>query len=720
MAIDKEPDDPLFEHLLHEALGGPSPPDLSESILAALDNSAATRGNSAAKQRSGRGRDATAWNGPAPQRTVVREQASRWGTSSVVALATAICLLCIGYFFWADSGPAPKTARQVAPDASTPQRPSDPPESPSPTVIADAPSNAATGAGPTATETSRGKISLPLPNFSPHPLDSPSADGIALDPGPGTRSPARPAAPQEPLEPVWEDRQIVTWLDEQLAAYWKEQGIAPTAEVSESELGVRLAAFVGAPIDPQADSRLAAIRKGIASEPARAALSQRLASLLLGPVGQRQISPPQREAFARYLEPLFDGSVGYDQRIAGLLAARGGVTPGDDQFHPAAVWLGALAGARSVPLVEQFGHAFLNIDLKCGRCHDHPLDGRVWQDDYWQLTAVFETGLRWSAGDKGALRVESATDVADDGNPVLFYELADGRQRAAVPRIPASWVDVRSSEKAPLDSIAEAMAGNPQLARATVNRAWEIVFGQPLIGSGADPIAAPESQRLAGIQEKLAQQLRAHSFDFGRLLSWVAASQPMRLEAAPSFLWPEVESASPEQLSAAIAQTRAFASFPRIVPPQPLDRLLVTAQRGIGATESLVGGGGEGPGGLPPGTPASSLAQIQEQPSNERTSTAQESASGKSRQLGTAEQVLRATLDASLQSESGSTLPVAWLGKVHGDDRFRGRAEHLYYLAGYWLPSGKQMEIAKSLRDSAGNDDEALRRLWWVLSHEAR
>ena len=166
---------------------------------------------------------------------------------------------------------------------------------------------------------------------------------------------------------------------------------------------------------------------------------------------------------------------------------------------------------------------------------------------------MFDVGLQWQVDRDGELQVTSS--IAGEKQNVVFYEKADGRQRAATPQAPLNWIlGSAAAANAPevsakagdaqLQLLAGSMKNNPQLAKATVNLVWEAVYGRPLVGSVADPSAAGESKALVELQHALAEQLRAHRFDIGQLFAWVIAAKPMQLAIPQSWQSPKFESAT--------------------------------------------------------------------------------------------------------------------------------------------------------------------------------
>ena len=100
----------------------------------------------------------------------------------------------------------------------------------------------------------------------------------------------------------------------------------------------------------------------------------------------------------------------------------------------------------------------------------------------------------------------------------------DGRTASAVP-----------SELLPgAGSLREQLAGwivnpgNPNLARATVNRVWALLFGRPLV----DPVDdLPVSGELPPMLLLLAGDFSSHGYDLHRLIRIIAATEVFRLES---------------------------------------------------------------------------------------------------------------------------------------------------------------------------------------------
>jgi hypothetical protein len=735
-----DPDDRIFETLLSEAVGGSTPPDLSDRIIAALnapvvpppiarfealvETRETSRPPGVRNVGSGKGRELATQDsedlGPSSRR---RNRRLGW---LAIAISIAATVVFIGrQTGWNEAEPARITAKPPNSVAIAAERnaagSSTNPDVTNPAPATDVAQDPAVGgdAGAVVSDVAPRPIELERPDFQP--LSGPQFESIAGGASNGLRQPAFPKPPA-PMN----DDQIRQRIDRGLASAWEASSVAATEEVDGETLRRRLSELFGGEFSDDSESPGQFIARTMQTPETQQRLAARFAASLLGRPGSKRISPAQFDVFVTYLRPALDGSRSFDALAGEMLMARGGVDPSDSDFEPAAVWLGALAGPQSVPMAEQVGHALLDVDLRCGRCHDHPLDARVWQGQYWQFSAMFETGLRWTVDDEGMLRVDSTRQATD--RDVVFYEQADGRQRAASPRAIDAWIlgnvalpsdiDANATSGAnEIERMAIAMNDNPQLAGAIVNRVWEAVYGRPLVGSVADPTSMPESDALIRLQQDLAAQFRAHRFNLGKLFTWVAQAKPMRLATPAEWQSPRFESATAADLRRAATQVQHFAGYPAAI-----------QRRGTGELLAMVGvGQQQGPAGIDLGQfPRGLLGQLQPQ---EDRFPSESTAARKSIAIDPT-QLLRASLETVDTPEPPATasdanvtsgaagLPAPWLQRVAGVDPYQRRAEHLYYLAGYWNPSGQQMEVARRLRDISDDEAQALRRLWWVLSHE--
>jgi hypothetical protein len=236
-------------------------------------------------------------------------------------------------------------------------------------------------------------------------------------------------------------------------------------------------------------------------------------------------------------------------------------------------------------LAGAVGKGFLGMTIQCAQCHDHPF-ARWKEEDFWGLAAAFARvrKLESTGGDdlkaviearKGELTrpnpdapaAEATADVTADvkpgaeggekpepkpePKPVVVRPrlpdgkpLADGDRRRAL----ADWVVSR---------------GNPRFARNVVNRAWEALFGRPLVANLDEP--NPKADSLPALV-LLAEDFAANGHDLRRLLRIIVLSrsyaQASARGAGPAWARPMSRAMTVDQLYASIALATGYDGAP--------------------------------------------------------------------------------------------------------------------------------------------------------------
>jgi hypothetical protein len=171
-------------------------------------------------------------------------------------------------------------------------------------------------------------------------------------------------------------------------------------------------------------------------------------------------------------------------------------------------------------LAARVTRAFLGVRLDCAQCHNHPFQS--WkQADFQGLAAFFgqvEQGLTGIHDGNGEWRVENRKTGAEETIaprvPFLAELLpADGTRRARL----AEWLTQPS---------------NPYFARATVNRAWALLTGRPLIEPVDDLLL---SEDVPPALQLLADDFVAHGHDLRRLIQLIIATRVYQLDSAADF-----------------------------------------------------------------------------------------------------------------------------------------------------------------------------------------
>ncbi|MCA9058910.1 MAG: DUF1549 domain-containing protein, partial [Planctomycetaceae bacterium] len=164
-----------------------------------------------------------------------------------------------------------------------------------------------------------------------------------------------------------------------------------------------------------------------------------------------------QQAMQSWLRKCVLNRVGFDEMVRQMLTAEGPVaTSGPTGFYLAATNAGTQA--------EYVSEVLLGIRLRCANCHDHPLD-RWTQDDYHGLAAVF-------AG------IERGEQIRWTSHGVVIHP---GTGQPAVPQLPGG-ISIDSVEDG-RTALAAWMTDpqHPLLARAFVNRVWQILIGRALV-----------------------------------------------------------------------------------------------------------------------------------------------------------------------------------------------------------------------------------------------
>ncbi len=167
-------------------------------------------------------------------------------------------------------------------------------------------------------------------------------------------------------------------------------------------------------------------------------------------------------------------------------------------------------------LAARVARGMLGVRLDCAECHDHPFAD--WKQTDFQALAAFFAGtgqsLRGIRDYPGVFEVENLqTGETSEMPPAVPYDSqllpknGDARAQLAV------WV---------------AHPDNRAFARATVNRAWAIMFGRPLV----EPIDdLPMSGSFPPALEILTEGFVTSGHDLRQLFAVIASTRAFRLES---------------------------------------------------------------------------------------------------------------------------------------------------------------------------------------------
>ena len=188
----------------------------------------------------------------------------------------------------------------------------------------------------------------------------------------------------------------------------------------------------------------------------------------------------RRRRFTTWLSDAILANRPYDALVRDLIADQGLWTD-----HPATNFVSVTfteETERPDPerLAARVSRAFLGIRLDCAQCHDHPF--QPWkQADFRGLAAFFGGVTRTCAA--------SATGKAC----ITRWTARPSKPTKVEPRVPFL-PELAPSTGSPREQLAGWIVNpaNPNLARATVNRIWALLFGRPLVEPVDDLPAAGE------------------------------------------------------------------------------------------------------------------------------------------------------------------------------------------------------------------------------------
>ncbi|MBT6156945.1 MAG: DUF1553 domain-containing protein [Planctomycetaceae bacterium] len=271
--------------------------------------------------------------------------------------------------------------------------------------------------------------------------------------------------------------------------------------------------------------------------------------------------------FDRWLRGHFVDNTPYDKIVRELLTTGGQVNQTGPVLYYTTLEL------KPEKLAASTSEIFLGVQIQCAQCHDHPFD--KWkQKDFWGYAAFFARLQQPAAQQRAAFRVVEGTAgevKLPDSDEVVPPKFLDAKEIAADSGIArrvqlADWIT--SPE-------------NPYFARATVNRAWSMLFGYGLVDP-VDDFGDHNPPSHPKLLDELAADFAEHDFNLRRLFRVLANTRAYSLtseviagESVDPRLFSRmsIKSLSPEQvydclseavrLREAVGNTGATSAFGR-------------------------------------------------------------------------------------------------------------------------------------------------------------
>lgn len=345
----------------------------------------------------------------------------------------------------------------------------------------------------------------------------------------------REAAPPPELDQLLDESELIAEVDRLLADHWRQHALTPVAGASDGEFMRRAYLDLTGRIPTVSE----AIEFYESGDPDR---RQQLISRLLD---SRDHATHLAALWRGILFPVdaelpqFGGTRAFDEWFAQQVAAN---RPYDDIVRELLTAEGRLQGsgpllfyaaARLNPeeLAARTSRAFLGTRMECAQCHDHPFD-EVSQQDFWGMAAYF---ARISRPDGKMEMTSPVLQVRDTDHGEVTLPDTD---QVVAPRIPGkiSGVGPEPAGAPRRRQLAEWITAshNQQFARATVNRAWAILFGRGLV----DPVddMRPDNQPVSPqVLDLLARQFASSGFDLQSLFRVLVSLEAYELSSAAAM-----------------------------------------------------------------------------------------------------------------------------------------------------------------------------------------
>ncbi len=351
-------------------------------------------------------------------------------------------------------------------------------------------------------------------------------------------------------------------VDALLEACWTRVGLQPVSPASDVEyvrrvyldLTGRIPSMSEArkhiKVSSSADSSAAWREKLVEELLARRDHATHLASVWRGfllPDGVDLTRYGGTSAFDSWLAERFRDNEPYDAIVRELLLAEGRAKDSGPMLFYTALQF------KPEAIAGQTARAFLGVRMECAQCHDHLLDKRWKQEDFWGYAAFF---ARISRPKAKIDMISPVLRVHDSHRGEVTLPHSD---EIVAPRIPLG-----ESIKDETDGVSRrgrladwlTAADNPYFSRATVNRVWAHLFGRAIV----DPVDDMRDGNQAvcpDLLDELAAYFTASGFNLRQLFQVIVLSEAYQLSSRSSeedpartqyFAQMNIKTFTPEQL----------------------------------------------------------------------------------------------------------------------------------------------------------------------------
>ncbi|MDV6034811.1 MAG: hypothetical protein F9B45_32920 [Phycisphaera sp. RhM] len=474
------------------------------------------------------------------------------------------------------------------------------------------------------------------------------------------------------------ESQAVTLVATETAAtvrdYWKTLGIQPTPDAAPAEIAARLNARLGIKLSEQALRDPQQLRDLLAESFNAEQISKRWLALTTGS-GIAVMDRPENAGLVNELSKSVSGQAKLDVTLVSLI---------DGSNQQSGQWYQAIGRRGSEGIATHLANISINADMRCVRCHDSHIGRSGTQDDYWSFVALVRNVVH-RQDNRWVVAAQPATPKP------TFYELLDGRQRMAVPKV-SKYLLQSTEQMEDFQTWTKTLVGSDVLADSLVDSLWQLVHGRPLKPSPVDAFAPPVDGNLDRLHRQLADDLKANEFDVARTLALIIAS-PMAHRSVPDVLQGDAMLTSSEQeRKEALELVQAFAAAVQ-TPTSSLSQRVEVAMRRVG-------------GQFTPDDQGAILAQpIDGRPRSPKSLAEVDG--------GNASSFLQ-QLSVDFPGDEAA-LPVSWLRSI---DDFDLQVQHLVYLSGRNRVTPEITAAANRLKEESRSRESALSRIWWILRNE--
>jgi hypothetical protein len=569
---------------------------------------------------------------------------------------------------------------------------------PQPTV----PLNEPIAAAPKKPTSERQKLSLDKVPFN-----------VSSEPAVATNKKATPSK-----VPPLSDSELVAAIDDHVQRWWKSNNIQPASSVdAQSWLSRATLRLVGrAPNDAEKDrfakksnreTQLAWLRETVDSAEFSRLWGKRLAAYYLGEtVAQPNQLPDRHKDFVQWCQQELKRGPSLDAIAKSILIFEGNAKTADaSTFSPSRFWWHELGSSNDQSVADFVDSRLLGRSGACERCHDGKKIPGANQEMYWGLAAVLH-GIEVN----GSKNDEKTSGVFyRRSEQPLFFERGDSTVVAAVPKLPngqnlgplvGDQATINANARKNLRSLTDWIVKSNEFAESQSNLVWEIIFGQPLVGSDWRESEVGFHDR-QGLRNLLGDQLKAHAFDLKTLVVAVAASQAFSRQGIDQDgSW--YANASELELQAHRTRQLLYATYPTNIDRslRSLDRLAQwteTNNFSETATTSVLGNV------APPPNPGRAM-----------TNANSKNAKGPARAslLEKVSKMPKGQIQYLIQSQ---TLPKSMSQEI---DRllktnlsWAELVEHVYFMTGFFKPTAAEIDESNRILKVSGDRRQALFRI---------